>query len=88
MYDHTNLQTILRAAALCSNAKVVAPNEDNDRYTVLGDPTEACLGVVAQKGGINLDSLTTEALRLRELPFSSEDIWKGLQEKSESLNNL
>lgn len=27
-------------------------------------------------------------LRLRELPFSSEDIWKGLQEKSESLNNL
>ncbi|WP_166083307.1 cation-translocating P-type ATPase [Erysipelothrix anatis] len=71
VYDHANLQTILRAAALCSNAKVVAPNEDNDRYTVLGDPTEACLGVVAQKGGINLDSLTTEALRLRELPFDS-----------------
>ena len=46
------LKWIVTAASLCSNAKVVAPTEENSRYTVLGDPTEACLEVVAEKAGI------------------------------------
>lgn len=66
-----DLKMLFAAAALCSNARVVPPNEDNDRYTVLGDPTEACLGVVAQKAGIDMKNQLAETPRIRELPFDS-----------------
>jgi magnesium-transporting ATPase (P-type) len=66
-----DLKLLLTAASLCSNARVVPPNEESDRYTVLGDPTEACLGVVAQKAGIYIDEQSALTPRLRELPFDS-----------------
>ncbi|MDH6365974.1 MULTISPECIES: cation-transporting P-type ATPase [unclassified Breznakia] len=69
--DDKDLDLLLRGMALCSNARIVPPNEDNDRFTVLGDPTEACLGVVAQKAKIDLTQLAQEAPRVRELPFDS-----------------
>jgi ATPase, P-type (transporting), HAD superfamily, subfamily IC len=66
-----DLKLLLTAAGLCSNARVVPPSQETDRYTVLGDPTEACLGVVAKKGGIDIDEQATLTPRLRELPFDS-----------------
>lgn len=66
-----SLRLLLTAAGLCSNARLVPPSEDNDRYTVLGDPTEACLSVVAEKAGIDLDEQSSVTPRLRELPFDS-----------------
>ena len=69
--DNEGLRMLLTAAALCSNARLIPPSEDTDRYTVLGDPTEACLGVAAQKAGIDVDKQSTITPRLRELPFDS-----------------
>jgi len=69
--ENHDLKTILTAASLCSNAKLVPPDDKSDRYTVLGDPTEACLGVVAQKGGVNLEEVSHSFPRIRELPFDS-----------------
>lgn len=69
--DNHGLELLLAAASLCSNARIVPPNPKNDRYTVLGDPTEACLGVAAQKAGIDLDELVKAMPRVRELPFDS-----------------
>lgn len=69
--DNGDLKLLLTAASLCSNARVVPPGEESDRYTVLGDPTEACLGVVAQKAGIDVDEQSSLTPRLRELPFDS-----------------
>lgn len=69
--DNGDLRLLLTAAGLCSNARVVPPNEESDRYTVLGDPTEACLGVVAKKAGIDIDEQAMVTPRLRELPFDS-----------------
>jgi potassium/sodium efflux P-type ATPase len=66
-----DLKLLLTAAGLCSNARLVPPNEENDRYTVLGDPTEACLGVVAQKAGIDIGAQEGLTPRVRELPFDS-----------------
>ena len=65
------LKWIVTAASLCSNAKVVAPTEENPRYTVLGDPTEACLEVVAEKAGIRVKRLQQEQPRIHELHFDS-----------------
>ncbi len=69
--ENPDLKMLFTAAALCSNARVVPPNEENDRYTVLGDPTEACLGVVAQKAGVDMKAQVALTPRLRELPFDS-----------------
>lgn len=66
-----NLKLLLTAASLCSNARVLPPNDKSDRYTVLGDPTEACLGVAAQKAGIDIESQLNMTPRVRELPFDS-----------------
>lgn len=47
------------------------PQEGKERYTVLGDPTEACLGVAARKGGIDVEELNQTFARIMELPFDS-----------------
>jgi len=65
------VRRVLSAAALCTDARLVPPGEESSRYTVLGDPTEASLLVVAQKGGIDLEKEKMSLPRLRELPFDS-----------------
>ncbi len=65
------LRLLLTAAALCSNARLLPPSEESGRYVVLGDPTEACLGVAAQKAGIDMQRQAQQTPRLRELPFES-----------------
>ncbi|MEQ8196883.1 MAG: cation-transporting P-type ATPase [Clostridiaceae bacterium] len=69
--DDKDLKILLKGAALCSNARLLPPNEESARYTVLGDPTEACLGVVAEKAGIDIKKQAELTPRLRELPFES-----------------
>jgi potassium/sodium efflux P-type ATPase len=69
--DDEDLKLLLTSAALCSNARLMPPTEESARYTVLGDPTEACLGVVAKKAGIDVELQIKLKPRLRELPFES-----------------
>ena len=63
---------MVRFSHLASNAQVVAPSADNPNFTILGDPTEACLNVLAEKAGINLNNNHTWAPRLKEIPFDSD----------------
>lgn len=69
--NDADLRLLLSAAALCNNARLLPPNNEFGRYTVLGDPTEACLGVAAQKVGVDPHALAEHTPRLRELPFES-----------------
>lgn len=69
--EDADMKLLLTAAALCSNARLLPPNEESPRYTVLGDPTEACLGVAAEKAGIHVAKQVELTPRLRELPFES-----------------
>lgn len=69
--DSSGLRLLVTAASLCSNARLVPPEKDTDRYTVLGDPTEACLSVAAQKAGIQPTEQASLTPRIRELPFDS-----------------
>jgi Ca2+-transporting ATPase len=56
---------MLRVGALCNNSSV-------DGSSVLGDPTEGALIVVASKGGLKLGALEKNYPRVAEIPFSSE----------------
>ncbi|MEA4889760.1 MAG: cation-transporting P-type ATPase [Clostridiaceae bacterium] len=69
--DQPNLRQLLLAAGLCNNSRLIPPNGETTRWTVLGDPTEAALCVAAQKGGLDLKAEEMQTPRLRELPFES-----------------
>lgn len=67
--NNSDLKKLLMCGALCSNAKITT-NEHN-QFVVLGDPTEACLGVVSEKGLLNPENQLRITPRIRELPFDS-----------------
>lgn len=62
---------VLLAAALCNDARLLPPNSESPQWTILGDPTEAALLVAARKGGLDLQDVSRQVPRLRELPFDS-----------------
>ncbi|HEY0857321.1 MAG TPA: HAD-IC family P-type ATPase [Albitalea sp.] len=66
------LATLLQAAALCNDAELLPPAEGGAGWTVLGDPTEAALLVLALKAGIDPAALRQGAPREAELPFDSD----------------
>jgi magnesium-transporting ATPase (P-type) len=63
------LPLLLRCALHCNNARLI---EDDGSWSVLGDPTEGALLVLAAKGGYDIEAQLRQAPRLRELPFDSE----------------
>ena len=73
-----SLGRLLLGSALCNNSKLLPPTSDvseedesENRWTVLGDPTEAALKVVAKKAGFDLDAEERRSMRMREIPFES-----------------
>ena len=67
-----DVRQLLVAAGLCNDARVLPPNALASQWTILGDPTEAALRVVAMKGGIDLEAEAQQQPRRRELPFDSQ----------------
>ncbi len=70
-YAQDDLAQLLRAAALCNNARLLAPKAESSRWEILGDPTEAALKVVAVKSGLELEAEERFLPSWRELPFDS-----------------
>lgn len=62
------LLQLLRAAALCTNARLELQGED---WTVLGDPTEGALLAAAAKAGLRKEPLERQYPRTGENPFDS-----------------
>jgi P-type Ca2+ transporter type 2C len=69
--ESSDLHQLLVAAGLCNNARLLPPDSESPRWTVLGDPTEGALRVLAGKAGVHLDFEQQLHPRLRELPFES-----------------
>ena len=67
--DPASLTELLRAGLLCNDARLV---HSGDGWSVVGDPTEGALVVLAEKGGLHHGAEAARAPRLREIPFSSE----------------
>jgi len=61
----------LAGGALCNDA-ALQPDEETNRYAVLGDPTEGALLVAALQAGLRREGLLAVAPRVAELPFDSE----------------
>ena len=63
-----HLALALRIGMLCNDAKV---ERSHGNETVLGDPTEAALIVVAEKAKMSLTDLAIQYPRISEVPFDS-----------------
>lgn len=63
---------LLGSSVLCSDAALVPPEDEVAQWTVLGDPTEAALLVVAGKAGIDVGALRQQYARTAEIPFDSD----------------
>ncbi|HSQ78340.1 MAG TPA: HAD-IC family P-type ATPase [Nitrospirota bacterium] len=59
------------ASILCNNSSLLPPQKSGDRWSILGDPTEAALLVMAAKGGIDIAARTSAFPRIGHLPFES-----------------
>ncbi|MFD6324329.1 cation-translocating P-type ATPase [Streptomyces sp. NPDC058442] len=68
--DPAPVRGLLRAAALCCNARLVPPS-DGAGWRVLGDTTEGALLVAAAKAGLDLAAEEAAAPRVAEYPFDS-----------------
>lgn len=79
------LREVLMAGALCNDAHLV---ERDGRWTVAGDPTEGALLVAARKGGIDLDRLAGDCLRIDVIPFESERQFMATLHRPEATGDL
>lgn len=66
------LAQLLEAIVLCNDAELVPPDDESAPWTVLGDPTEAALLVVAAKAGVEAGTLRRSRPRMAEIPFDSD----------------
>jgi len=69
--DDPDLERLLLGASLCNDARLLPPNGESNRWTILGDPTEAALKVVAIKAGLDMNRIAAQCPRVRALPFES-----------------
>ncbi|MGC9310271.1 MAG: cation-translocating P-type ATPase [Candidatus Aenigmatarchaeota archaeon] len=69
--ESSGLSKILHIGAVCNNAKLFK-KENEENYSVLGDPTEAALLVLAEKAGLKKEVVHTREGRIDDMPFSPE----------------
>jgi len=67
--DPRSLRQLLRCALLCNDARLATGSAGVE---VVGDPTEAALVVVAEKGGLRHEHEAARRPRVAEIPFDSE----------------
>ncbi|MFM1541632.1 cation-translocating P-type ATPase [Helcococcus ovis] len=65
---HSNLKMLLTAASLNSDAKLT---HENNKWEIVGDPTEGALVTLGEKGGLSNKILNETYPRVKEYPFDS-----------------
>ncbi len=67
----SGLYQLFDVCVLCNNSSLVPPRRTGEAWSILGDPTEAALLVLAAKGGIDIPGRTSALPRIAHLPFES-----------------
>jgi magnesium-transporting ATPase (P-type) len=83
VHDDDALRALLEASVLCNDATFAPAQKGDSARIPLGDPTEAALVAVAEKGGIDVPALRARYPRRAELPFDSATKWMATQHDRE-----
>ena len=70
--DDPALRRLLEAAVLCNDAALQGPAAGGGPWSVVGDPTEGALLVVAAKAGVDPPALRRAHDRQAEIPFDAD----------------
>lgn len=65
--ENTSLSRLLEIGAICSDAKLL---KKENRYEIIGDPTEAAITVLAQKAELKKEIIMKKVKEIDELPFN------------------
>ena len=69
--DAPSVTRLLRAGALCCDARLLPPSADSD-WKVLGDTTEGAILVAAVKAGIDVEAEKSRSRRVSTFPFDPD----------------
>lgn len=70
--ENRELKLLLRSATFCNDSKLMEAKKPQDKWKIIGDPTEASLLVAARKNGFNWEEEIKNNPRILELPFDSQ----------------
>lgn len=65
------MEILFDACVLCNNAGLFPPRMKGERWSIIGDPTEAALLVMATKGGVGVEARRKASPRIGHLPFEA-----------------
>ncbi len=68
---NNGLYQLFDVCVLCNNSSLIPPRRPGEAWSILGDPTEAALLVLAAKGGIDIPGRSRALPRIAHLPFES-----------------
>lgn len=83
-----NFQFLLEIGVLCNDSQLLDPDSKNPHWSVLGDPTEGALLVLAKKAGISISNLRQKNPRYAEIPFSSETKLMATQHQNQGRTRI
>jgi calcium-translocating P-type ATPase len=66
------VEKLLEISALCNNAKIEPPSDQNRLWGIIGDPTDGALLVAALKYGLNMQIMNIQKPIMRMIPFDSQ----------------
>ncbi len=66
-----DMKILLTASALCNNSRLLPPAPERQKWSYLGDQTEAALRVLALKAGVDETEEGKIQPRIHELPFDA-----------------
>ncbi len=66
------LASLLTAAALCNDAVLVPPENSDQEWSIVGDPTEGALLAASSKLGFDRERVNERFPRTAEIPFDSD----------------
>ncbi|MDP4091058.1 MAG: cation-transporting P-type ATPase, partial [Bacillota bacterium] len=67
----SELFMLMKIGLICNNSRLAEPTEEKPSWSIIGDPTEGSLVVLAGKAGVTRDDILEEYPMLSQLPFDS-----------------
>ncbi|MFA6186651.1 MAG: HAD-IC family P-type ATPase [Phycisphaerae bacterium] len=81
-FNNNSLNLLFRAATLCNTAKLIPPSDEQNYWSIIGDPTEGALLTLAQKANFDYERQRRNCPAVKCFPFES------VRKRMSSINKL